>query len=62
VAHAAGFEERLSRTIGDQYAFVAIDATTKLIPHFEVGKRDMVTAYRFMDGLKGRLTGRFQLS
>jgi hypothetical protein len=56
------FEERFSRTLGDQYAFVAIDAETKLIPHFDVGKRDMVTAYRFMEGLKGRLTGRFQLT
>jgi IS1 family transposase len=57
-----GFEERLSRTIGDQYAFVAIDAATKLIPHFDVGKRDMVTAYRFMEGLKARLVGNFQLT
>jgi IS1 family transposase len=58
------FEERFSRTMGDQYCFVAIDAETKLIPHFDVGKRDMVTAYRFMAGLQGRLTEgvRFQLT
>jgi len=56
------FEERFSRTLGDQYAFVAIDAGTNLIPHFDVGKRDMVTAYRFMEGLEGRLTGHFQLT
>jgi len=56
------FQERFSRTLGDQYAFVAIDAGTKLIPHFDVGKRDMVTAYRFMEGLKGRLSGHFQLT
>lgn len=50
--------------MGDQYCFVAIDGDTKLIPHFDVGKRNMVTAYRFMDGLKARLNGngRFQLT
>jgi IS1 family transposase len=58
------FEDRFNREVGDQYAFVAIDAETKLIPHFDVGKRDMVTAYRFMDGLKARLAEafRFQLT
>jgi len=42
----------------------AIDAETKPIPHFDVGKRDMVTTYRFMDGLKARLAEsfRFQLT
>ena len=35
-----------------------------MIPHFDVGKRDMVTAYRFMNGLKARLAQafRFQLT
>ena len=37
------FEERFARDIGDEYAFVAVDAETKLFPHFDVGKRDMVT-------------------
>jgi IS1 family transposase len=39
------------------------DGETKLIPHFEVGKRNMVTAYKFMETLKARLAeGRFQLT
>ena len=46
--------------MGDQYGFVALDAETKLIPHFEVGKRNMVTAYRFMDTLKARLAEGFR--
>lgn len=57
------FEERFDPEIGDQYVFYAIDAETKLVPHFDVGKRNMVTAYRFMDGLRGRMNGhRFQLT
>jgi len=58
------FEERFTREQGDMYCFVGIDATTKLIPHFDVGKRDMVTTYRFMDALKARLAEgvRFQLT
>lgn len=56
------FEERHTVELGDQYVFVALDADTKLVPHFDVGKRNMGTAYRFMDNLKGRLIGRFQLT
>jgi IS1 family transposase len=36
---------------GDQYVFVAIDANTKLIPSFVVGKRNADTAYSFMHKL-----------
>ncbi len=58
------YEERFNQEIGDQYVFVAIDGESRLIPHFDVGKRNMVTAYRFMDGLKAKLNGngRFQLT
>ncbi len=58
------YEQRFDQEVGDQYVFVALDADTKLIPHFDVGKRNMVTAYRFMDALKARLNGngRFQLT
>jgi len=31
--------ERLDSSIGDQYAFVALDAETKLVPTFNLGKR-----------------------
>lgn len=59
-----GYEERFAPHLGDQYVVVAIDAETKLIPHFDMGKRNMVTAYRFMHALKARLMEgvRFQLT
>ncbi len=44
--------------IGSQYIFVAMDAKTKLIPAFEVGKRTPQTAYSFMAELRRRLAGR----
>ena len=57
------FEERFAPTMGDQWVFFAIDADTKLVPpHFEIGKRNMATAYRLMDTLKARLDARFQLT
>jgi IS1 family transposase len=56
--------ERLNPEIGDRYVFVAIDAETKLIPTFLVGKRDGHTALQFMTALHERLTanGRIQLT
>src|SRR6266511_2285816 len=56
--------ERLNPEIGDQYVFVAIDAETKLIPSFVVGKRDGHTALQFMTDLQPRLAanGRIQLT
>jgi hypothetical protein len=48
--------------MGDQYVFFAIDADTKVVPQFEIGKRNMVTAYKMMDGLRGRLANGFQLT
>jgi transposase-like protein len=54
---------RRSRDAGQcQYTFVAIDAQTKPIRHFDVDKRDVTTAYRFMEGLKSQIGGRFQLT
>lgn len=57
-------EEQLNREIGDQYVFVALDAETKLVPTFLVGKRDGETALKFMTELQSRLTGngRIQLT
>jgi IS1 family transposase len=56
--------ERLNPEVGDQYVFVALDAETKLIPTFLVGKRDGHTALQFMTDLHQRLTGtgRIQLT
>ena len=49
---------------GDQYVFVALDAESKLIPAFTVGKRDGQTALAFMEELRRRLAenGRIQLT
>src|SRR5438445_2457922 len=50
------------REVGDQYVFVAIDATTKLIPAFVVGKRTSENALELMRDLQWRATNRFQLT
>ena len=49
-------------TYGDAWTFIALDADTKLIPSFVVGKRDMYHAQMFMEDLAGRLQDRIQLS
>jgi IS1 family transposase len=47
---------------GDVWTFVALDADTKLIPSFVVGKRDTYHARAFMEDLAGRLSRRVQLT
>src|SRR5260221_9378185 len=47
---------------GDVWTFIALDADTKLIPSFVVGKRDLYHARAFMEDLAGRLSRRIQLS
>lgn len=48
--------------LGDQYVFVAMDAETKLVPAFKVGKRTMETTCSFIKDLQYRIITRFQLS
>jgi IS1 family transposase len=48
--------------IGDQWTFVAIDADTKLVPSYLVGKRTRANAITFMNDLSGRLSNRVQIS
>jgi len=48
--------------VGDFYTFVALDADTKLVPSFHVGKRDGASARAFMNDLAGRMSNRCQLS
>ncbi len=57
-------KERFNPALGDQYVFVALDANTKLIPCFVVGKRNTETALKFIKALKEKMNGngRFQLS
>jgi transposase-like protein/IS1 family transposase len=47
---------------GDQYIWMAIDADTKLVLSYYVGKRLASSAREFIRDLSERTTGRFQLS
>ena len=49
-------------TLGDQYVFVALDADTKLVPAYRIGKRTGRLAASFMMELATRIMTRFQLS
>jgi transposase-like protein/IS1 family transposase len=52
-----------SPEFGDQWVFVALDEQTKLIPHFEIGKRTRETTEHFLTGLRWKLTeDRFQIT
>jgi len=63
-----GKKQRQVRTgdspdLGDQWAFVAIDAQTKLIVSCVIGKRTSETTRTFLADLKGRIAdARFQLT
>jgi IS1 family transposase len=47
---------------GDVWTFIALDADTKLIPSFVVGKRDAYHTKMFISDLAGRLAKRVQVS
>jgi IS1 family transposase len=49
-------------TMGEQYVFIAIDSETKLIPSFNVGKRNAENAYWLMKDLESRLARRVQIT
>jgi hypothetical protein len=63
-----GCEQKTARAqnktdeFGDLYTFVAIDADSKLVPAFHVGKRSWNDTQLFVDDLKGRLVNRPQIS
>lgn len=48
--------------VGDFYTWVAMDADTKLIPSFRIGKRDSANANAFIADLASRLQNRIQLN
>jgi len=56
--------EKIQGEYGDQYVFVALDADTKLVPNFTVGKRNAYTTFKFILDLQNRLkgNGRIQLT
>lgn len=47
---------------GDVWTWVAIDAESKLIPTWAVGRRDAGTAFALIEDLAGRLAHRIQLT
>jgi IS1 family transposase len=49
-------------TLGGVWTFCAIDAETKLVPSFKVGKRDHFTANEFVSDVASRLVNRPQIS
>jgi IS1 family transposase len=51
-----------SGNFGDVWTFIALDADTKLIPSFVVGKRDSYHTKEFMNDLASRLVNRVQIS
>jgi IS1 family transposase len=48
--------------VGDLWTWTAIDADTKLVPSWLVGKRDAGYAYEFISDLESRLANRVQLT
>jgi len=51
-----------ARRVGDQWTYIAIDADTKLIPSFLVGKRTAENTNEFVCDVAARLSRRVQLS
>jgi len=47
---------------GDAWTFCAVDADTKLVPAFKVGKRDGATANAFVQDVASRMKNRVQIS
>lgn len=48
--------------VGDAWTFVAIEAETKLVPSFLVGKRDAESTRVFIEDLAARLVNRVQIT
>jgi len=48
--------------VGDAYTFVAIEAKSKLVICYELGRRDIPTATRFIQKLHDAASARFQLT
>lgn len=49
-------------SVGDVWTWVAIDAETKLVPSFLIGKRDNAHAKAFIEDLASRVKNRVQIS
>jgi len=51
-----------SSEVGDIWTFIAVDADSKIVPCYKVGKRDLATATAFVCDLASRVIDRIQLS
>jgi transposase-like protein/IS1 family transposase len=51
-----------NRAYGDQYTYLGVDAKTKFIINFAVGKRDAVTTQEYIQDLRKRVKAPFQLT
>ena len=60
--HLTQLERDTRPDLGTQFVFVALDADTKLVPLFDIGKRDRTTANRFMLNLERRLANHVQIT
>lgn len=54
--------EDTAKGLGDVWTFIGLDADTKLIPSYVVGKRDSYHAKVFMSDLAARLARRVQIT
>ena len=59
-AHVLRTEDPL--TVGDFWIWLSLDADSKLIPNYTVGKRDLLTAKAFIADLAGRLANRVTIN
>ena len=60
--NSATLQRQIILEMGDQWVFVALDADSKLIPSYIVGKRSADNAQAFIKDLSERLDNRVQLS
>ena len=56
------YNDKQQGELGDQYIYVALDADSKLVPYFEIGKRTIETTINFLEEVKNRINTKFQLT
>ncbi len=55
-------ERGLADELGDSWTFIAIEANTKFVVAYAIGKRDLNTCQQFLNRLKDATVGRFQMT
>ncbi len=61
-AHTKPYDEEQLGEMGDQWIYVAMDADSKLVPVYHIGKRTNEETLAFIGKLSACVNGRFQLS